>query len=167
MMIKLLMELIRMFLNRPRIPYPEESADFSATLESVDVHDVIDSWYDTYKPPISYFLASIVIEVSLKYPYAGCCEQAEKHIYLRPEYANAGTLAHEVAHVVYYILTDEQKQAFFDAYKLALETDSLLQLLYSKKNQSMYNTTEIHGEIYRYLGNKLPKELYIFYPYLI
>uniref|UniRef100_A0A6M3LIW5 Uncharacterized protein n=1 Tax=viral metagenome TaxID=1070528 RepID=A0A6M3LIW5_9ZZZZ len=154
------------------MPYPEEPADLSTTLENVDVPDVIDLWHEKYGVSNSDFLDSVIIEISEKYPYAGCTEQAERRIYMRPEYANAGVLAHEVAHIIWYNLSELYKSSFRVVFDYQLPNNALLKLLLDKKpyaavNHQNGNYIEVHAECYRYLGNQMPESLKEFYPYLI
>ena len=86
---------------------------------------------------------------------------------LKPEYANAGILAHEFSHLSYAQLDNNQKAAFTADFNNVLPADGLLQLLYSKKPHINTSIVEAHAEVFRYLGNKMPDNLKKYYPKLI
>jgi hypothetical protein len=108
---------------------------------------------------------TIVVDKNFAYP-AGMISQT-RTLTLRPEYANPGILAHEFSHLSYAQLTEEQKTMFQAEYQTALQTDDLLKLLYSQKAYMQASIVEAHGEVFRYLGNKIPASLKKYYPYLI
>ncbi len=159
-----------------RLPYPEEKPDYSQTLESVSILRTIDKWLVDYKVPIEFrphWLTRIQITVTnnISYPAQTWEENGVRHLDIRPEYLNSGVIAHEQAHNSYSLLSQEQRIGFFIAYQRLIKTDRLTKLAfqlvpYMQTTLGQNLDVEGHAEVYRYLGSRLPKELYQFYPKL-
>jgi len=103
-------------------------------------------------------------DVSVFYPAWASAEY--KEIGIRPEWCNPGTIAHEVAHISYGLLTDKQKQAFSDTY-IPLKDKGWIKELYKQNTYGLSNVIEGHAEVYRYIGQCMPEVLKQFYPKLL
>lgn len=153
------------------LPHPEEKPDYSQTIENTSFADMQDKWFEVYNVPLQYrqyWRDKIIANVtnSIAYP-AGTWEQnGLRHLSVKPEWLNPGVIAHEQAHNSYALLTAEQKKEFSRVYNLLKNTDPLIKLLYSKNPYGLTNDIEGHAEVYRYIGEKMPRELKIYYPML-
>jgi len=159
------------------LPHPEERENLSQTMTNVNIDDVFQVWYENYNVPIvsrSYFRNTVVVELNdtIQYP-AGTWEAAGiRHLQVRPEWCNAGVLAHEEAHCSYALLTEHQKVSFETVYNNA-QSDPYIVLLhtvntYMNQTDGLGRHVEGHAELYRYIGlEKLPETLKQFYPKLI
>jgi len=159
------------------LPHPEQQKNLSQTMTNVNIGEVFHAWYDSYNVPIesrSYFRNTIVVELNDKIPYpAGTWEAAGiRHLQVRPEWCNAGVLAHEQAHCSYALLTEVEKLLFETAYN-SVQPDPYIVLLhgvntYMNQTDRLGRHVEGHAELYRYIGlEKLPETLKQFYPKLI
>ena len=86
-------------------------------------------------------------------------------MFVRPEWANPGVIAHEMAHISYSFLTITDVAQFALTY-LPLLADALVKLLESQNQYMKTSTVELHAEVYRYLGERMPQSLKTFYPKL-
>jgi len=161
-----------LFRRNPTIPYPEEPFNPDATIDNVDVEWVVFEWSFNYNVPSEYVdywdeHLTIVLKPDLPYP-AGCWDGGHvRYIEAQPGYLNPGVIAHEQAHNSYALLTEGQKAAFNHKYMTLKDTDRLISHLFSINTYGLSNAIEGHAEIYRYLGSKMPEELYPFYPKLL
>jgi hypothetical protein len=159
------------------LPNPEEPKNLSQTLANVNIDNVFQAWYESYNVPIasrSYFRNTIVVDLNDRIPYpAGTWEAAGiRHLQVRPEWCNAGVLAHEEAHCSYALLTEAEKVSFEKAYNNAQSTPYIVLLhsvnTYMNQTDGSRRHVEGHAELYRYIGlEKLPETLKQFYPKLI
>lgn len=166
--------LARFFGSNPEysIPHPEEPYDPDATKYTVSIGLVFQEWYDTYQVPIpnrSFWSTQIIIKIDPDFPYpAGAWfENGKRHATFQPGYFNKGVVAHEQAHNSYALLTEEQKGSFSSAYHALMEQDNKqLEALFICNPYGLTNDVEAHAEIYRYLGQQMPKILKQYYPKL-
>ena len=114
------------------------------------------------------------VELNDKIPYsAGTWKAAGiRHLQVRPEWCNAGVLAHEQAHCSYALLTEDEKLLFETAYNNAQPHPFIVLLhrvnTYMNQTDKLGRHVEGHAELYRYIGlEKLPVTLKRFYPKLI
>jgi hypothetical protein len=98
----------------------------------------------------------------------GCTWEAEgkRHLAIKTQWLNPGVIAHEQAHNSYAYLSAEQKTAFSALYRTLINTDPLIQLLYSINKYGLNSDVEGHAEVYRYIGQHVPAQLKPFYPAL-
>jgi hypothetical protein len=108
---------------------------------------------------------TVIVDKNLSYP-AGMSSET-KTLYLKPEYANPGILAHEFSHLSWALLTQAQKAYYPQDYVTIMQTDDLLRFLYFQKPYINTSIVEAHAEIFRYLGHKMPEALKKYYPMLI
>jgi len=156
-----------MCIFRKKLPHPYEEPDFSRTMDNTTIVDVVSQWSLEWQVSnYLFWLAEVDIHLSIEYSCCALAISEDKTILIRPEWANAGTLAHEAAHISYSLLTDEQKKQFSDTYS-SLKDKGLIKFLYSKNTYGLTNDIEGHAEIYRYLSPKFPTELHQFYPKLL
>lgn len=166
--LKAIIFLIGLFQGKkPKtLPHPYEYPDYSRDMDNTSIADVMETWmveWEVSDP--AFWVLEADIRLSREYTSPGVAFSNEKKILLRPEWANAGTLAHEAAHISYSLLSSEEKLGFFVAYTL-LKYKGLIKFLYSKNRYGLTSDIEGHAEIYRYLGNQMPGELKRFYPKL-
>ena len=162
----------KLFSNALVLAYPEEPPDYTKTLDNTDIDTALTDWMINYFVPTEYWWwwgGAIVISLTnnISYPaatYDGA--DGKRHLDVRPEYLNAGVIAHEQAHNSYSLMTDTQKVSFNSIYTPLKYSDPLIKLLYSKNTYGLTSDIEGHAEIYRYLGGKIPSALKTFYPKL-
>jgi len=152
------------------IPHPEESRNFQSNIDDLSFFLILEEWFGKWKVPLSYQYfwraRPIVIVPGLayqgaNYPALTWTDRTE----IDPTWANPGVLAHEMAHVSYSFLTITDVAQFNITYQ-EVKSDALVKLLESQNQYMKTNTTELHAEIYRYLGEKMPDKLKAFYPKL-
>ena len=156
---------------RPKLPHPEEPADYTRTLDNVDLEDVLNKWIVDWGVPgeyADYWKSAIVIKLTLEiYVPAQTWElDGVRHLDVRPEHCTPGVIAHEQSHNSYSLLTDAEKVNFASAYHAIKSTDKLIKLLYSINKYGLTSTVEGHAEIYRFLGRQMPPVLKKYYPKL-
>jgi hypothetical protein len=141
------------------------------------IDKMFQQWYVNYNVPAEnqdHFRNKVVVELNdtISNP-AGTYEvDGVRHLIIRPEWCNAGVLAHEQAHNSYALLTEAQKTTFETAYDTA-QSDPYIVLLhkvntYMNSLDAQGRHVEGHAELYRYIGlDKLPEALKQYYPKLI
>ena len=154
-----------MCFKKKTLPHPEETQDLNATLENIDIKKVVEKWLYDWGVPIVYypFWQEIDIKLSLEYPYPAATFSETKQMFIRPEWANPGVIAHECSHISYSLLTEAEKTAFESSYTTLLQTDALLRVLHSQNTYMDTNIVEAYAEIARYLGQDMPESLKRFY----
>ena len=166
--IDFLIRFIRLWEKKPQtLPHPYEEPDFTRDMGNTSIADVMEKWmveWEVSDP--EFWVIEADIRLSLEYTVPGVTFSSDRKILLRPEWANAGTLAHEACHISYALLTDAQKSKFSAIYTPLKYTDPLIKLLYSQNQYGLTNDIEAHAEIGRYLGRAMPSELHCFYPKL-
>jgi len=141
------------------IPHPEEPQDITQSMDNTIISDVVSRWKREWNVPDDW-QGTIVLSEAMPYPGWTIGDV----ISIRPSWANPGVIAHEVAHVVYALLTDAEKDLFVAAYADALATDPLVKLMAQQHSYALTSSIEGHAECYRYLGMSLPETLKRFYP---
>ena len=151
------------------IPHPEEPPDYSRTIENTEANEVVHDWLVGWKVPAEYwdYWFDYNIMISLQYQYPAATSSETNQMWLRPEWANEGVIAHELAHESYSLLSEDEKANFELEYNEYLVTDSLMILLHSGNSYMNTNIIEAHAEVYRYLGDKMPEALKKYYPKLL
>ncbi len=156
------------------LPHPEEMVNLQATIQNIDINVLRQSWYSKYQvlyqeiwdnTHISLIenLHVIINGTVTKVPAATYAN--ENWIDIDPQWANTGVLAHEMAHISYSFLTIIDVAQFNIIYQ-EVKKDALIKLLESQNQYMKINTIELHAEIYRYLGERMPQSLKTFYPQL-
>jgi hypothetical protein len=155
--------------NPTELPHPEERPDYTKSIDNVNVAALIDSWLTKYQVPVKHrdYWQNYHIIVSKTYDNPAATSSETDEMYLRPEWANEGVLAHEFAHESYSRLNNKKKTGFQTKYDKYLTTDPYIVLLYSQNTYMKTNIVEAHAEVYRYIGEKMPRELYKYYPKLL
>ena len=159
------------FKKKLVLPHPEEKPNYLQTADNVDVSLTVYEWLVNYHVPSEHWdywrtKVDITIDTAISYP-AGVWEaDGIRHMAVRPEWLNAGVVAHEQAHNSYALLSDIDKQFFSAAYMSLKATDPLIKLLYKTNTYGLTNDVEGHAEVYRYLGGKMPEVLKQYYPKL-
>ena len=162
------------------LPHPEEPMNPAATMANTTLSAMMNKWFADWEVPQkywSYWMQSIDIQVHEVYPPSllsmGIKQETpaatweangKRHLAIKPQWLNPGVIAHEQAHNSYALLNAEQKQAFAAQYKPLINTDPLIKLLYSKNTYGLSSDVEGHAEVYRYIGQKMPAQLKMFYP---
>jgi len=167
---------LKALFKRQPVPHPEESMNPQATLRNTDIKGVIKEWYSIWNVPqikqpfwdsVSVTLVEnlycVVNNQMVKVPALTYADTKEMSV--DPMWANPGVIAHEMAHISYSFLTITDVAQFNITYE-EVKPDALVQLLESKNQYMKTNTVELHAEVYRYLGEKMPPKLKTFYPKL-
>ena len=153
------------------LPHSEELMNPFANMDNTDIEIVIQKWLDDWKVPEIYhdYWHDVDIMLSVRFDYPAATFSETKEMYVRPEWANPGVLAHEAAHISYSVLDPGPKASFRTQYTECLSdrSEKLLQLLYSKNQYMKTSVVECHAEIYRFLGTKMPERLIQYYPVLL
>lgn len=171
MIIRILQAILK-FFQKPRLPHPEEPPDYTQTLESVDVYEVLDAWILGWSVPLEYevyWRKAIVITVTLTIgtpAQTWTDEQGKRHLDIRPEWLNPGVVAHEQGHNSWALLTEEQKQNFSVIFMSLKKSDRSIKYLFSVNPYGLSSDVEGHAECYRFLGSQIPESLKPFYPRL-
>lgn len=180
--------LLNLFKKRPvlTIPHPEEQKDDNQTIGNVSISFIVSKWLIDWKVPGGFWFywqnkIQITVKPNLQVTVNGiltnvpaCAYEVDgvRHLDIRPEWLNAGVLAHEVCHCSYALLSDIEKVAFEDAYA-AVQSDPYIVLLHkinTYMNQLDNNGRHVegHAEIGRYIGfEKMPEILKKYYPKLL
>ncbi len=163
------------------LPHPEELINQNVTIENVAPDDliyIINKWLYDWKVPTEFhpfwLSVNITLVPGLSIFYNGQLVQVpaatwaeEKRMELDPHWANPGVISHENCHISQTFLPG--LAVFITAYNVC--TDPLLQLIKDKmlgKDPAWANSpAEIHADVYRYLGEKVPEDLRGFYPKLL
>ena len=149
------------------IPHPEEPPDYSKTMDNTTTGGLLTAWFNGWKVPAqhqAWWRTEMNIMISLQYPSPAATISETRQMWIRPEWANPGVIAHELAHVSYSLLTAALKTDFSAVYTPLKDTDPLIKLLYSQNTYGLTNDIEGHAEVYRYLGEKMPEQLKMYYP---
>ena len=160
-----------LFKKKVILPHPEELVNYDCTMENYNLDVIFQKWYDDYLVPVEYrdyWRNQIEIEVTDTLPYEAATWEVngKRHLAVRPEWLNAGVIAHEQAHNSYALLTECEKLAFADLHTKLKKSNEMVKYLYSINSYGLHNDIEGHAEIYRYLGQGMPQELKQYYPKL-
>ena len=150
------------------LPYPEQKPDKKRTIANTDIEELFKDWCALYYIPVVYRKfwreqIDISLSVDIWYPAGTWEENGKRYLQMRPEWANVGVLAHEMAHCSYALLTMGQKAAFDNAFNVSLVGDALVMFLDKQNSYMNTNNVEGHAECYRFLGDQMPEELRAFY----
>lgn len=156
------------------LPHPQEGRNDSATIETTDMFKVLTDFYTKYSISTDNQPFWNQVKFKVEYPLiingnecpAGTDSQT-KTMWIEPQWASAGVLAHELAHISYYQLSPDAQAKFAVLHDGFKNTDILVKLLYSMNGYGLTSEVEGHAEIFRYLGLAMPQELKTFYPRLI
>jgi len=160
------------------MPYPEEPPDYSRTVDNTRFVLVLQEWMYRYQVPVAnydFWREKVVGEITDKIIHAAQAWEQDgvRHLQMRPEYANPGVFAHEACHISYGLLSDDMRQAFAVAYIMAKGKDKYVKQLYNTKWSQWAGVAganeyvEMHAEIGRYIGLKMPTGLRRYYPMIL
>ena len=166
----------------PKLPYPEERANYDQTLENTDIDSIVIKWLENYKVPQVYWdywrndgvifklkYDTVLVWINGKQEHAPAqttrLADGKTLLEARPEWFNPGIIAHEQAHNSYGFLTEQQKLDWVSAYKEA-KKEGLVKLVFSEHPYANANDIEAHAEVFRYLGLYMPEGLKKYYPKL-
>jgi len=165
----------------PVLTHPEEPPDPAQTLLAISIPAIFGAWMERYAVPVQYredWEASIIIQVYDAWPQsmvdgglnpatpgATWSDGTVRHLACLAPWFNPGVIAHEQAHNSYSFL----HQSLKDTWPAALQSvmkNRLVQLVYSLHPYAASSPVEGHAELYRYLGDKVPEKLKLYYPKL-
>ena len=169
------------------LPHPRESRNWCDNTANwvgdvsakPSIADVIGVWLTKWAVPQRYWhywAAEIPIEVWTPtnplgweswYNSTAAGIAFDASIYIKPEWISPGVIAHEAAHTVYKALSPLLTHEFISEFEAARKDGGLLAQLFNTNVGNMYNTLEIHAEVYRFLGQEMPKRLIKYYPTLL
>jgi hypothetical protein len=166
------------------IPHPEEPRNPNATVANTDVQKVVQQWFTQWSMPVKYqdFWATATDiqlfdvwtpEIYARFPTIKPTDAAfrwadsRNHYYCIASWFNPGVTAHESAHTSWGFLNGAERARFAIAHDICKLQDPLVKLLYSINTYGLTSDIEAHAECYRYLGNKMPAVLKVFYPRLM
>lgn len=154
--------ILNLFKKESKLPHPEE-ARLTKPIEDVEV--TRHAWFVKYQVPMAYwsYWQNIQITITPDVSFADC---SSEEIRVNPYWANPGVLAHEAAHRSYSFLSDDEKAAFAVEHDRQKANSPMVRLLYSINQYGLTSQIEGHAECYRYLAEKMPEDLKIFYPKL-
>ncbi len=152
------------------LPHEPERPDYSRTLQNVNVSRVLEGWFEGWGVPKKHrkYWRRFKIMISYKYgpEYPAATSSETNEMWLRPEWANPGVVAHELAHESYSRLKKKKKESFEREYRRRLAEDEMIKYAYGRIDYMKTNNIEAHAEIYRYIGQAMPRELKKYYPKL-
>ena len=155
-------------IESPSLPHPQETQNF----QDVDLTLLLNNWFAQWGVPYKHRAFwrgwNIVLIKNLSYqgksyPALTYPDRTE----IDPIWANCGVVAHELAHVSWTYLSEEQRLKFESIY-MSLRDSGMIQ--HMRKQTDYYadtNMQEAHSECYRYLGQQVNSQLREFYPRLI
>lgn len=180
MCLKTLLDLFRPKVITPQLPHPEEPVNPSQTVANTSVDGVITEWLISYRVPTEYHsFWRTQVEVFLydewppellsQFGFSNPCGWAtvvdgKRQIYSLARWFNPGVVAHEIGHQAFFTLPEDTQKAFRCDYNKSLTTNKSLQLFATQRFPP--NDTELHAEVYRFLGETIPMELREYYPRL-
>jgi len=158
-----------------QIPHPEEVKNKGAKVSDVDVQSLFSDWFVGWEVMNQQYFLGVRIDIidNLYVNYYGKVPAAtysqEMRMEIDAEWANAGVLAHEMAHISWFnLLSENHKAEFFTEYNNALMENDLLRSISSVKPYMRTGAIfEKHADTYRYMGQSMPEKLKQFYPNLI
>jgi len=139
------------------IPHPEEPMNPDATIYNMNLEMVRQAWYQVWKVPTKSqaFFDKVILKLDPNFPYlAGT---AGNEITFQPVWCNKGTMAHEMCHIAYALLTDKEKSDFEATFN-TVKDEPIMKLV--NFNRGM---VENHADTYRYIGDNMPEVLKRFY----
>ncbi len=147
------------------IPHPEETPRTHG--------NVLNQWLADWEvpgQPDDFWHVVVTVKVDDTIPVPAWT--LDKVVSVRHDWLVPGVLAHEMAHVSWSLLSDQQRKDFNAAYIRLVTDDKLLNFVYSQKaymkaTWGQNNNLEGHADTFRYCGNLMPQELKRFYPRLI
>lgn len=161
-------------------PYPEEAKDPSKTKDMVNVEALLVQWFDERSVPSNAwdYWDSVRLGVYDKwedFPRQPCqfngmdipafCEYWIPEVSMLASWANVGVLSHELAHVVWFnLLTDKQRADFETDFNKVYATNKMLHIIFG--DVLPRGITEAYPDVYRYMGEKMPRSLLKYYPKL-
>jgi len=150
--------------HRYVIPHPEQKPDYVGPIITVD--ELITDCYEEYDIPTMFMANNVDVEI---HPFngAGLTWMSLMKILISPPYANAGVLGHEYAHIEYGLLPSNLKEKFNTTITPLIRRNIRIKTMLEQYDYGFTNRIELHAEIFRYLGDEMPAELYRFYPNLI
>lgn len=150
------------------LPHLEELPDLTATVDNTSARGLLALWVLRYQPSDPIFWQTIDLQVTgtIKLDNAAETISEWKQVKIRPEYSNEGALAHELSHISYSLLTDQQKADFAKDFE-AVKTDPLVALMLKEKPNAKKDIIEAHADLYRYLAHQMPESLKSYYPRLL
>lgn len=160
--------LLFKYLKRPKsLTYPEQPKDESQTL-SFDTEALVDDWLREYGVKDKSFWYDVDIEMSMRYyPSPAATDSANKKMWIVPGWGNTGVLAHEMAHISWYQLSQRLKEDYELLYNALKSYDEWLKLLLKERPNTDYSgIVEIHAEVFRFLNENMPEPLKPYYPHL-
>jgi len=172
LIVRLLNAILKIFKgNKPALtlPHPEEKSDYTLTVDSINVENLMNEWLATYDVPAeyhSYWKEHCHIIVSKQYPFPAATSAQTQTIYIRPEWANPGVIAHEICHIIWDELPETAKNTFEDDLYNARKSDPLITLAWDTIPYMKTNDIEAHAECYRYVGQAIPDSMKTYYPKL-
>ncbi len=157
------------WLNRKKtltLPFPEEHPDPAATVDNTSARGLLSLWVLRYQPvdPAFWQTIDLTIDPTIQHPAETISQW--KQVKIQPQFASPGVLAHELAHISYHYLSD-QERADFNGRLTILKDDPMVSLVMKQHPYAKTNAVEAHAEIGRYLGQFMPERLRRFYPKLL
>ncbi|MDD5511381.1 MAG: hypothetical protein PHI12_11330 [Dehalococcoidales bacterium] len=188
MLEKIINFILAIFGIKPilRLTHPEEDIAPYQTAANTDAAAIRLKWLVDWKVPKEnwdIFIGNVQVvvfdywtpEIFAKFPtFSGkapaftFAENGQRYIYILAPWLNAGIFAHENGHTSWFMLTEDQKRGFSEAYD-KVKKDPLIVYLFDKKpygNPDDEKDIEDHADIYRFLAEKMPAPLKPFYPLL-
>lgn len=149
------------------IPHPEEEMLLGLKISEVNIPALRENYYSAYFVPLSSREELSKVKINIENQNYYPAYSAGMTITINPQWANAGVLAHEMAHIIYFqYLKEEFILNFAQEYNNLLTTDPLMILLDSQNSYMNTSIVEAYAEVYRYLGEKMPSALKKYYPLL-
>lgn len=148
------------------LPFPEEPRDPTANIATTSARGLLALWLLKYRPADPAFWQTLDLSIvdTLDHPAETISEL--KQVRIQPSFASPGVLAHELAHISYSLLS-EQEKVDFAMVADTVKSDPLVALMLEQKPNARKNIIEKHADLYRFLGKQLPESLRAFYPALI
>lgn len=150
-----------------RLPHPEEKiSKYGATQEYIE--GVVNKWLMDWRVPKEYWqfwVDYVDIELSVDVKVAASYQNGKRRrILVNPYWLNCGVISHEQGHNSLALLEFHEFKSFPDVLAYHFETNDMIKYLSKKKDLS--DPIEAHAELYRYINERLPDDLKVYYPKL-
>ena len=152
--------LLSLFKPKLVLPHPQEPINKQPV---TDYEKCIDDWLTRWAVPPEYwsFWLSRPVIITTDVP---CAQTTQDLTSFNPYWLSPGIVAHEFCHISYGLLSEVGKSNFSIESSAFMKTDPLIKLLFKTNAYGLTNDAERHAEIGRYIGDRMPESLKIYYP---
>jgi hypothetical protein len=164
------LNIFQLFIDafRPRMPHPREEVNYKQTsLTDHDIFEITRDWLIAWKVPAAflqfwYSRPVTISDSSVLGEYPAWMDNGT--LVVKPEWLSPGLMAHEWAHFSWSFLSEGERVWFESDFLSFNYNNRWIRLLYTLYPYNLKTFIEIHAEVYRYIGQKMPTPLKKYYP---